>query len=174
MWGAISGAVIGGASEAYALHGATANGLTMNEAAKIQQETGWSLDTISKIKSTEEYELYKNAGLREMVVDGRTMLVRDIDLTYQSELGGQMVTNLERMQMGYAPIDPATGLSYQLHHVNQEIDGALAILTTAEHQGNATLLNTVGKEGVHSVLGSTWDTQRKAIWQAFANTVGGI
>lgn len=39
-WGAVSGAVVGGAGKAVALKGATLNGLTMNEAAVIQKESG--------------------------------------------------------------------------------------------------------------------------------------
>ena len=45
-WGAISGAVIGGGSEAIALHGATLNGLTMNEAAAIQKESGYPAHSV--------------------------------------------------------------------------------------------------------------------------------
>ena len=40
-WGAVSGAIGGGAHEAIALKGATLNGLTMNQAATIQKESGY-------------------------------------------------------------------------------------------------------------------------------------
>ena len=40
-WGAITGAISGGAGEAVALKGATINGLTMNQAAMIEEAGGW-------------------------------------------------------------------------------------------------------------------------------------
>ena len=59
-WGAISGAVLGGTSEAFLLKSATKGGLTMNEAAIIQSETKLPLDIIKQLHSMEEYEIYKN------------------------------------------------------------------------------------------------------------------
>ena len=50
-WGAISGTIAGGAGEAIALKGATLNGLTMNEAALIQKESGYPLDVIKQFSS---------------------------------------------------------------------------------------------------------------------------
>lgn len=141
-WGAIVGALSGGATEAWGLHKATANRLTMNEAAAIQRESKYPLDLISQFKSKAEYEIYRDAGLRTQMVNGKLALVRDIDLNYKSSLpDGTEVTNLQRMQQGYAPLDPATGKAYQLHHINQDPNGTLAILKEAEHQGNSSILN---------------------------------
>ena len=141
-WGAIVGALSGGATEAWGLHKATANRLTMNEAAAIQRESKYPLDLISQFKSKAEYKIYRDAGLRTQMVNGKLALVRDIDLNYKSSLpDGTEVTNLQRMQQGYAPLDPATGKAYQLHHINQDPNGTLAILKEAEHQGNSSILN---------------------------------
>ena len=141
-WGAIVGALSGGATEAWGLHKATANRLTMNEAAAIQRESKYPLDLISQFKSKAEYKIYRDAGLRTQMVNGKLALVRDIDLNYKSSLpDGTEVTNLQRMQRGYAPLDPATGKAYQLHHINQDPNGTLAILKEAEHQGNSSILN---------------------------------
>lgn len=141
-WGAIVGALSGGATEAWGLHKATANRLTMNEAAAIQRESKYPLDLISQFKSKAEYEIYRDAGLRTQMVNGKLALVRDMDLNYKSSLpDGTEVTNLQRMQRGYAPLDPATGKAYQLHHINQDPNGTLAILKEAEHQGNSSILN---------------------------------
>jgi hypothetical protein len=179
-WGALLGCVTGGVIEGKTLLSETKNGLTLNEAAVIQKTTDWSPETIARIKSAEEADLYKRAGLHEVKVGDVTALVRDdIDLTYVSELSdGTKVTNLERMQLGLAPIDPATGISYQLHHVNQEADGVLAVLTRRDHLGNAKVLNTKDKIGVHNEaneLGislSEWTRQREAFWKAYAQMVG--
>jgi hypothetical protein len=140
-WGAITGAVAGGATTAIALKGATLNGLTMNQAAKIQQESKWSLKTIKSIKSVEEYNVYKEAGLQEITVNGKTALVREINWNQIDEAG---LTNAQRVAKGNAPLDP-TGASYELHHINQQSDSTLAILTNAEHGGNSSILNTAGK-----------------------------
>ena len=173
MWGTVTGAAIGGVSEAVAIHSATASGLSMNEAALLQKQTGWSYETISQIKSAEEAALYQQAGLKEAIIGGRTVLVRDLDLAYKSSLpDGSIVTNLERMQMGYAPLDPETGIAYQLHHVNQNPNGILAILKNSEHQPYASVLNTQGQQGVHSILSNNaWAHQRKDIWMAVAQYV---
>ncbi len=169
MIGAIGGAVAGGVGEAAALHGASLNGLTMNEAAQIQKESKYPLDLIKQFHSMDEYQVYQQAGLKTQMVNGKTALVRDIDLDYKSPLpdGKTEVTNLERMRQGYAPIDSATGKYYQLHHIGQKSDGTLAILTEEEHQGNSAILNTLGKES--EIDRGAFNTVRKEFWQSYAS-----
>ena len=145
-WGAVSGAVIGGGNEAFLLKSATKSGLTMNEVALIQKESNLPMDVISQFHSMKEYLVYKEAGLKPVIVNGRVALVQDIDLDYVSELSdGTKVTNLERMQRGFAPIEPATGKAYELHHIGQKSDGTLAVLTRDQHRKNASILNQPGK-----------------------------
>lgn len=168
-WGAISGSIAGGAGEAIALHGTTMNGLTMNEAAVLQKESGYPLDVIKQFKSMDEYNVYKNAGLKAQMVNGKLALVQDIDLNFKSTLAnGTEVTNLERMRQGLAPLDPATGKYYQLHHINQNADRTLAILKEAEHQGNASILNTVGKDS--EIIRKDFAKVRKEFWISFAES----
>ena len=165
-WGAIIGSTVGGAEEAIALKGATMNGLTMNEAALIQRESGYPLEVIKQFKSYKEYEVYRDAGLYTKMVNGKLALVRNIDLDFVSKLpNGESVTNLVRMQRGYAPIDPATGKAFQLHHINQNPNGTLAILTEAEHQGNATILNLFGKES--EIDRKAFEAIRKEFWMKY-------
>lgn len=172
-WGAITGAVAGGASEAITLHGLTLNGLSMNEAAIIQKESGFPLDVISQLKSMDEYKVYKEAGLKAQMINGKIALIQDVNLSYVSELpNGKMATNLERMALGYAPIDPATGKVLQLHHIGQKADATLAVLTEAQHQGNAAILNTAGK--TTEIDRIAFDKIRKEFWKAFAAAVGGV
>ena len=168
-WGAIVGALSGGAREAWGLHKATATGLTMNEVAAIQRESKYPLDLISQFKSKAEYEIYRDAGLRTQMVNGKLALVRDIDLNYKSSLpDGTEVTNLQRMQKGYAPLDPATGKAYQLHHINQDPNGTLAILKEAEHQGNSSILNN--PDIVESKIDrEAFSKIRKAFWTDLEN-----
>ncbi len=133
-WGAISGAVSGAATEALTLKSMTAGGLTMNEAAIIQSESGYPASVISELHNMEEYEALKSANLQPYIVNGKTALIRgDIDPFSVDEFGR---TNLQRMENGLAPLD-ATGKSFQLHHIGQESDGTLAILTSSEHENSA-------------------------------------
>lgn len=170
-WGAILGSVTGGVGKACALKGVTLNGLSINEAALIQKESKWSPKTIKQIKSLEEYKVYKKAGLIEKEVNGQKALVKNIDLEYVSKLSdGSKITNLERMKKGYSPIDAATGKAYQLHHIGQKSEGTLAILTEAEHQGNASILNISGK--ISEIDRTAFNKVRKEFWMSFAKKVG--
>lgn len=169
MWGAITGAITGGVSEAQtvsALKGAdvTANGLTLQEAAKIQKDSKYPLDVIKQFKSMEEYQVYKDAGLTAQMVDGKLALMQNIDLNFKSTLpDGTEVTNLQRMLKGYVPLDSVTGKAYQLHHIGQKADGTLAVLTEAQHQGNSTILNTLGKES--EIDRAAFAKVREAFWE---------
>ena len=172
-WGAISGAISGGASEAIALKGATLNGLSMNEAATIQKESGYPLDVIKNFKNMDQYNICKEAGLKPYMVDGKMSLIRKIDLNFKDELGR---TNFQRMKEGLAALDPTTGQAYQLHHVGQQMDSTLAILTEAEHMQNGN--NLIWHElGIDSVIKrGVFDKQRISYWKSIAEILlsGGI
>lgn len=58
-WGAITGAVTGGAKEAFVLKSASKNGITMKEVALAQKESKYSMEVISKFRNFEEYGVYK-------------------------------------------------------------------------------------------------------------------
>lgn len=168
-WGAFTGVVSGGATEAIALKGATLKGLTMNEAAMIQKESKYPLDVIKQFHSIEEYNVFKNANLKPMVLDGKSLLVRnDINLDLVDEYGR---TNLERMKLGLSALDE-NGLSYELHHVGQSADGTLAILSRSEHD-NAVLH---GYKAVSEIDRNAFNKERKQVWMALANLIenGGI
>ena len=175
-WGAISGAVSGGIGQTIALKGATMNGLTMNEAAAIQRESKYPLDVIKQFKSMEQYEICRDAGLKAVTVNGKTSLVRAIDLDYVDELGR---TNLQRMKQGLAAIDPNSGVSYELHHIGQKTESTLAILTKSEHMqgGNNAIWHEFGiASEVHNAsTQSMWLTQKQTYWKQLAVLMeGGI
>lgn len=176
-WGAISGAIIGGVNQGTALYGAAKQtNFTMHQYAKIQKESGYPLDVIKQFKSMEQYEICRDAGLKAVTVNGKTSLVRAIDLDYVDELGR---TNLQRMQEGLAAIDPGSGVSYELHHIGQKTDSTLAILTKAEHMqgGNNTIWHEFGTASdVHSAANqATWLKQKQAYWKRLAVLMeGGI
>lgn len=128
-WGAISGAVAGGAEKAFALKGAMESGLSMNEVATIQRESKYPLDVIKQFRTLEQYEICKGAGLTSKIIDGKSALIRRIDLDFIDDFGR---TNLQRMQDGLAALD-SSGVPYELHHIGQRMDSTLAVLTRAEH-----------------------------------------
>ena len=164
-WGAITGAISGGAGEAVALKGATINGLTMNQAAMIQKQSGYPLDVIKGFASMEQYDICRNAGLSSQMVNGKTALVRSVDPDFVDELGR---TNLQRMQQGLAALDPATGQAYQLHHIGQNPNSTLAILTEAEHMQGGNNLIWHELEGASRIDRVAFKTQRESFWKSFA------
>ena len=165
-WGAISGVLSGGVSKGMALKGATCNGLTMNQVAAIQKESKYPLDVIKQFSSIEQYEICKNAGLTNKVINGRTALIRNIDLNYVDDVTG--MTNLQLMLDGKPPIDPASGEKYQLHHIGQKADSTLAILTETEHKknGNNKIWHDLSITSEVHTSTNNWDAQRKAFWKA--------
>ena len=130
-WGAISGALMGGAGEAWGLYSATGNGLTMNQVATIQQESGYPLSIIRQFHTVQEYEVFKGAGLQAEMVGGKLALVRsDIDLYSVVDEYGR--NNFTRLSQGLNPID-GSRKAFQWHHIGQNNDATLALLTSGEH-----------------------------------------
>ena len=143
----------------------------MKEAARIQADSNFPIDVISQLHSMEEYSIYEDAGLKTMLVNGRTALVQNIDLNYVSTLpDGTEVTNLVRMQKGYAALDPVTGKAYELHHVGQNNDGVLAVLTQGQHrgEGNFSKLHSIWNDsGVDH--GADWNKTVSNFWKFLGN-----
>lgn len=170
--GAIGGSIGGAASEAAALHGATSGGLSMNDVARIQKESHYPLDVIENINNMEQYEYLKSLGIQPKMVNGKTALIRDIDLTYKDIDG---LTNLERMRKGLPALDPVTGKAYELHHVGQSVDSTFAILTEAEHRskGISKLLHPFTESDVHKGNNEKlYRELKKQFWKTMAEMLG--
>ena len=163
-WGAITGAIAGGAAEGVSLYGkAKQTAFTMHEYATIQHETGYPLDVIKEFHTMDEYRVFRDAHLQPRMVGPKSALIKtDIDL---NQIDSKGRTNLERMKQGLAPQD-STGASYELHHVGQKKDGTLAILTKSEHD-NPGIHGFLERTEAHAE-GTHWDTERQAFWKAFA------
>ena len=171
-WGAITGVITGGVGEGinYAnamrlLRGVPLN-LTTQEAAAIQMHTRYPAEVISQLHTMEEFKVFQEAGLRAQMINGEMALVRnDIDLyNIVDEMGRN---NLMRMQKGLTPIgidDAGNVFKYELHHVGQEADGVLAILTTAEHD-NAALH---GFKAISEINRPEFDVVRRHFWKTMA------
>lgn len=172
-WGALTGAVSGGASQYFALKGATLGGLNMNQAAQIQKESKYPLSVIKQLNTMDQYSILKESGITAAMLDGKTALIRTIDLNFVDDWGR---TNLQRIKDGVAALDP-NGIAYELHHLGQNKDATLAILTKAEHMqsGNNKIWHLINKTSDVS-HGTDWAMQRGAFWKAYAKLIenGGV
>lgn len=119
--------------------------MTDEEKEKLRELTGWSDEILDAIDSWEEAEIYMNAGLKEVEINGKKCLIRDdIDLDQEDEDG---ITNRERMERGRPPITK-NGEEVELHHIGQKPNSPLAELTMEQHRGvgNDTILHDKIKE----------------------------
>ena len=115
-------------------------GLLDREKKVLRESQGWYDELCNAISSFEEAEIYIEAGLKEVIINGKSCLIRqDIDLERRDEYGR---TNRERMINGQPPLTQS-GETIELHHVGQKKDAPLAELTTQEHrgQGNDAILH---------------------------------
>lgn len=168
-WGAITGAVTGGVKEAFRPMSETIGKLKTGEVARIQVESKWPMEVITEFQSIEEYKVCK--GMKYIKINGHNFLVpKNIDSSFKSKLpDGSEVTNLIRMQKGYAAIEHATGKAYELHHIGQKSDGTLAVLTNAQHHGNNAILHTSNKASEIDRL--AFNKVRKEFWQDLAKQI---
>ena len=162
-WGAIVGCATGGAAETFTLIKG-AKHLKLNEVALIQKESGYPASVIKQFHNMDEYIVFKNANLKtEMVCDKLALVRDDIDMDYVAPSANGK-TNRELMSKGNAPFD-STGKRYELHHIGQENDATLAILTAEEHK-NAALH---GYKKSSEIERKEFDKTRKDFWKAMAN-----
>ena len=144
---------------------------TVSRAAELGQKAVAVTDHGVMYGTVDLYNEAKKAGINSRIINGKTALVRKIDLDFIDEMGR---TNLVRMQQGLAPLD-STGIPYELHHIGQDVDSTLAILTREEHRlaGNSKIWHEFGTGSDVHTAGNNWDTQRKLFWQSFAKLAGG-
>ena len=156
-------------------------GLSVEEKAKIKEETGWSDEIIDNIQNMRQYEILKNANLVEVEINGRKCLIRtDIDVnkewnTGKYDVDGNPVyeTNRERMEDGKPPLDE-NGRPIELHHLGQNADSPLVELTVEEHRTgeyedgkkNQSLWHDNAKETEVHGEGNSWNQEREAHWEA--------
>ena len=163
-WGAITGAISGGVTEAAGLYGATLapnSSLTMNDVALIQKETKYPLDVIKQFHSMEEYNVFKAANLKSALVNGKTALIQQVPMTEE---------NIALMKAGKAPLD-ANGVPFELHHVGQTNDSTLAILTQDQHRGKGTFKILHDWFGESRIDRKLFDSVTKPeFWKAYVTT----
>lgn len=141
-------------------------GLNWAEKEAIQLESGYSAEIVDNISSMEEYRIYKEAGLREEIVNGKPCLLKENIAPLMKDEFGR--TNKERMQKGLAPLTEDSQ-SVELHHIGQRSDSPLAELTMREHRGagNDTILHD--KMKVSEIDRNAFVTEKAEHWKQRAN-----
>ena len=74
------------------------------------------------------------------------------------------------MQRGMAPIDPVSGRAFELHHIGQNSNGTLAMLTQEQHRGKGvfSILHDIWEDsGVDH--GADWAKTTKEFWKYLGN-----
>ena len=164
-WGAIGGSLMGSAAMTKYLSDLRQSTVfNLNEIALIQQDGRYSLDFIRSLRSMDEYNIYKNAGLVERRLEtGERVLLPD-GFNFDFVDPHTKMTNLELMAKGYNPIDPS-GVKYEWHHVGQKTDSPLALLTRAQHHDNHGILHPSGEVSEVHTPGNekAWTQLRKMI-----------
>lgn len=153
--------------------------LSEDEKAHIKEETGWSDKIIDNISNMKQYEVLKNAGLKEVEINGKPCLVKEnIDLDYTDKDG---ISNADRIARGLPPIDKETGKPIELHHLGQKADSPLVELTEKEHRTgdyenglkNQSLWHNNAKDTEVHGDGNNWDKERKEYWKERSSVTKG-
>ena len=132
------------------------------------EHLGFPEEVLDVIGSEAEARIYEDANLEPAQVNGKDALIR-MDIDYdQKDLFGN--TNLERMQMGKAPLD-ANGKPIELHHIGQKQDSPLAELTSSEHRGNGNDNVLHNKQKESEINREDFDKERKDYWKARAEQI---
>ena len=144
--------------------------LSDEEKQKIKDETGWSDEIIESIESMKEYDIYKNAGLQEVEINGKKCLVRsDIDWEQKDEYGR---TNRERVEKT-PPLSPININieTIELHHIGQKANSPFAELTKKEHMldGNNQILHDTSKRESEIDRNGEFKKEKQEHWLERAN-----
>lgn len=133
---------------------------------KLKAETGWSNKITDVIANSRQLDIYKNAALKELQINGRDCLLREVDWNYVDEQSG--LTNRERASRGLSPVDSNTGEKIQLHHMGQKFDSPFAELSATEHgDGNYSVLhqNSIESWRRNPDLRTAYNDQRISHWK---------
>jgi hypothetical protein len=124
----------------------------------------WTQGVLDNIRSTAEAKIYKNIGLKGGELNGKEVLMRDIDPNLVDADG---ISNMQRMERGLSPVD-ASGEKIELHHVGQKADSPLAELTVKEHRDPPNNVVLHDKTKASEIDRPAFDKEREAHWKARA------
>ena len=150
-------------------------GLSIEDKVLLQEETGWSDEIVDAIKTPEEAQVYKDAGLKEVNgnlertdIDWDAKIPQDRIDRMRSLYGDEVAdrwsdkTNMDLIKDGKAPYGP-DGERVNLHHIGQKADSPLADLTDTEHKSNDGILHDKTKES--EIERSVFRKEREAYWR---------
>lgn len=150
-------------------------GLSLEEKVLLQDETGWSDEIIDAIKTPEEADVYKDAGLKDVNgnlertdIDWNAKIPQDKIDRMRSLYGDEVAdrwsgkTNMDLIKEGKAPYGP-DGERINLHHIGQKPDSPLAELTDTEHKTNDGILHD--KTKTSEIERPVFRKEREAYWR---------
>lgn len=152
--------------------------MSEEEKLKIKEETGWSDEIVECIQNIKQYEILKNAGLKEVEINGRKCLIKEnMNLDYTDADG---ISNRNRIERRLSPLD-SSGHKLELHHLGQKTDSPLVELTVEEHRTgeyedgkkNQSLWHDNAVETSVHHEGNTWAQERSAHWQSRLEQISG-
>ena len=126
----------------------------------------------------EEFRHYQEQDLRSYRINNRFVLMKlptSRELTTPLSEG---ITNAQRLSKGQSLLDIRTEESYELHHVLQEKEGVLALLSREAHRGlaNFAKLHKRTGPGVHNkgtgLTSSEWERQKREVFKGIAKLLG--
>jgi cytochrome c556 len=127
----------------------------------------WSQNVLDHISSSAEAKIYKKAGLKGGELNGREVLLREID-PYLVDADGY--SNLQKMERGRAPID-ADGQKIDLHHIGKKSDSPLAELSKREHMGDPNYKVLHGEKETSTIDRNAFNKEREQHWKERAATI---
>ncbi len=171
-WGAIGGAILGGAAQTINLKKLSrATTMTMNEVAKIKATTNFSDTTIRNIHSVEEFDVYQKANLSEIDLGEKKLLLpKDMNWDFVDPTTG--MTNRQLVNAGYNPVD-SRGIKYEWHHIGQKTNSPLALLTREQHDADCLHFKTVSevRPGHNN---TAWNNDKKSFMSLLAIMLNAI
>jgi hypothetical protein len=149
--------------------------LSLEEKTLLKSETNWSDRTIDAIRTPEEANVYKEAGLKEVNgnlerpdIDWNAKIPQNKIDRMRSLYGDDVAdrwsdkTNMDLIKEGRAPYGP-DGEVVNLHHIGQKTDSPLAELTYTEHKSNDGILHDKTKES--EIERPVFRKEREAYWR---------
>ncbi len=137
-------------------------GLTVDQTEWLQKNTHWSNELITRIRSAQEANLYIQYRLKEhRLGDAWCFLPEDLDLEYKDKKGR---TNAQRLMKKKPPKD-SNGKSYEVHHIGQDPDAPLAVLTWQQHHGKGIDAVLHNKKADSRINRNTFSTQKRKMWE---------
>jgi len=136
--------------------------LTSEQKEQIKEQSGYPNEVVDNISCVKEYEIYKDANLKIVVIEDKICLIRDDIHFDQKDSFGR--SNKERIEQNLVPISK-DGKLIELHHVGQKADSPLAELTCEEHRGKGCDTILHDKSKISEIDRGKFTTERHDYWK---------